>query len=151
MRRNRSFAVILFFLLLAPLGREGLAAEWLDWLVSRVGAELGMADAQYQLGQLYEKKGGPSANMNAVSWYRKSADQGNLDAQARLGILLEKGKGTSVNLIESYIFYNIAALKGDKAAEENRDALERRMNPADIATAQKITRERMRQDAGQER
>ncbi|MBF0614456.1 MAG: sel1 repeat family protein [Magnetococcales bacterium] len=149
-KRLEVMAVVLV-LLVFPVGREGHAAEWLDWVVYRIGAELGMSDAQYQLGLLFEKQSGLSANRQALSWYRAAADQGHSEAQVRLGILLEKGKGVAPNLVESYVFYNIAALKGDKAAEENRDALARRMTLEQIERAQKITRERMKLDAGQDR
>lgn len=63
-------------------------------------AAKGDADAQYNLGLIYEKgKGVPENDAVAVSWYRKAAEQGHVEAQKnllRLGpvhMLCEKCRG----------------------------------------------------------
>lgn len=60
----------------------------------RKAAEQGNADAQYQLGLIYEKGFGDEIHYNfleAEAWIRKAAEQGNVDAQYHLGQAYEQG------------------------------------------------------------
>ena len=51
----------------------------------RKAAELGDADAQYNLGVMYsEGHGVPQSNAEAKVWFEKAAEQGNEDAQSIL-------------------------------------------------------------------
>lgn len=148
MKRSGWLTVLIVgFGLAAP--SEGVCGGWLDFVVFRIGAELGSADAQYNLGLMYEKgdviKG---HNMQAVYWYEKAAEQGVLDAQVRLANLTALGRGVRQNRVHSYALYNLAALRGDKAAEESRDALERKMSPAEIETARRLTVEWIKKNSG---
>ena len=55
-------------------------------------AEQGDADAQYNLGVMYEKgKGVPQNYKTAVKWYRLSAEQGYASAQGNLGRMYARG------------------------------------------------------------
>lgn len=59
-------------------------------------AQQGDAQAQYELGQLYENGSGIYANSNeAIKWYQKAALQGHLDAQYRLGMCYLYGRHKS--------------------------------------------------------
>ncbi len=56
-------------------------------------AELGYAEAQYQLGQLYESgKGVAKDTEEASAWYVKAAEQGYEDAKAKAKPTYEKTK-----------------------------------------------------------
>ena len=51
----------------------------------RARAEVGVAEAQYQLGQVYEGgRGIPGDLVLAVQWYRLAAEQGHTEAQFKL-------------------------------------------------------------------
>jgi len=57
--------------------------EAVEWF--RKAADQEYADAQYQLGVMYENGWGVDANnKEAVQWYKKAAEQGNTDAQNKL-------------------------------------------------------------------
>ena len=54
----------------------------------RKSAEQGIADAQFNLGVMYDEGRGVTQDYNeAVKWYRKSAEQGLRDAQFNLGLM----------------------------------------------------------------
>ena len=55
-------------------------------------AEMGRADAQNRLGDMYRKgEGVRQDKAEAVTWYRKAAEQGNAPAQYNLGYMYEHG------------------------------------------------------------
>ena len=57
-------------------------------------AERGVAEAQFNLGVMYDTgRGVPQDYAEALKWYRKAAGQGNAGAQYNLGIMYEKGRG----------------------------------------------------------
>ena len=54
----------------------------------RKAAEQGLAEAQYNLGQVYTKGDGVAKDMiEAVKWYRKAAEQGHEGAKKALSYL----------------------------------------------------------------
>ena len=65
-------------------GKRKDLQEGLKWI--RMAAELGYAEAQYELGGCYYNGTGVEEDgTEAVNWYRKAAEQGNTDAQNKLG------------------------------------------------------------------
>src|SRR5258708_2740981 len=78
---------------------DGLnAAERRDYATAirlwRPLANQGNADAQYNLGVMFDKGDGvPQDRAAAVSWFRMAADQGLAAAQSNLGIMYEYGLG----------------------------------------------------------
>jgi TPR repeat protein len=62
----------------------------------QVAAEMGLANAQYDLGCCYHAGDGISKDMvKAVYWWTKAADQGNAEAQCSLGVCYDIGEGIS--------------------------------------------------------
>ena len=60
----------------------------------RRAAELGDAEAQYELGERYFNGDGVERDyVEAVKWFRKAADQGDSNAMRRLGDCYMEGKG----------------------------------------------------------
>ena len=109
-------------------------------------AEQGDADAQILLGITYYYGQGVTQDYaEAVKWYRKAAEQGNPYAQNHLGVMYERNKGVPQDYIEAHKWYNLAAshFPGDdqKLAQKNRDIVEKKMTPAQVAEAQKLARE----------
>jgi len=85
--------------------------EWLPL------AELGDAEAQFNLGVLYDEGAGVERNLSiAADWYRKAANQGFMDAQTNLGILYYHGLGVDRDLAEAVRWFTMAAEQGDAEA-----------------------------------
>jgi uncharacterized protein len=99
-------------------------------------------EAQFNLGFLYENgQGVPQDYLQARQWYAKAAAQGCADAQSRLGRLYEFGHGVTEDYVQAYKWYILGAAHGDKLGAELRDALAKRMTPAQIFQAQQRARE----------
>ena len=102
----------------------------------------GDADAQYNLGVMYATGDGvPKDAVQAVSWYRKAAEQGHALAQGNLGFMYATGDGVPKDFVTAYMWRNLAAAQGGELDKTQRDGLEKYMTPAQIAEAQKLSRE----------
>ena len=108
----------------------------------RQAAEQGVAKAQYNLGFMYDTgKGVLEDDIQAVYWYRQAAEQGHAMAQSNLGIMYGNGEGVPEDDIQAYAWFNLAAAQGLESAEKSRALARQRMTPAQIAEAQKISRQ----------
>ncbi len=73
-------------------------------------AEAGEAEAQYAVGQIFEKGLGlPPDFAAAAEWYRRAAEQGHAAAQIGLGSLYETGRGVAQDAQEALRWYRRAA------------------------------------------
>ena len=60
----------------------------------RAAADQGHAQAQYNLGVMFDQgRGVAQSDVEAVRWYRKAADQGHAGAQYNLGTMFDQGRG----------------------------------------------------------
>jgi hypothetical protein len=76
-------------------------------------AEAGDADAQLQLGHLYESgEGVPKDYAEAAKWYRKAAEQGNAEPQLYLGCSYATGRGVPKDSAEHLKWIRKAAQQG---------------------------------------
>jgi hypothetical protein len=72
-------------------------------------AELGNAEAQSNVGEIFERGlGGEPNYAAAIIWYEKAADQGNKKAQFNLGTLYEQGLGVEKNMVAALDWYRLA-------------------------------------------
>ena len=86
----------------------------------RVRAEAGDAEAQFNLGVLYNNGDGvPQDDAEAVRWYRLAADQGYADAQYNLGVMYATGEGVPQDDAEALRWYRLAADQGHAGAQHN--------------------------------
>lgn len=116
------------------------AAKWYS-----LAAEQGNAIAQYHLSLMYHKgEGVPQDYKTAVKWCSLAAEQGMADAQNNLGYMYLNGYGVLQDYVYAHMWFNISASSGYKDAFKNRDLVEERMPPVDIATAQNLARECVR-------
>ncbi len=105
-------------------------------------AEKGVAEAQYKLGMLYSMGiGVPLDLVQARQWWEKAAVQRHVSAQYYLGIMYSMGYGVPQDFVQAHKWYSLAGANGDKGAATLRDALAKRMTPAEIAEAEKLARE----------
>jgi len=102
--------------------------------------------AQGMLGLLYyEGRGISKDDTQARQWTEKAAAQGNAAAQGMLGFLYARGQGVSQNNVMAYMWYSLAApqMTGEdqKSAANSREAVARRMTPAQIAEGQRLAQQ----------
>jgi TPR repeat protein len=95
--------------------------------------------AEQRLHELKSKYG----DSNPLAWTQWQAEQGSAGQMVELGKAYENGSGVPRDLVTAYMWYNLAAARGDDGGRVLRDGLERlrRMTPDQIAEAQKMTRE----------
>ena len=115
----------------------------------RLAADRGYASAQIMLGIMYSKgQGVPQDYVQAARWYRLAADQGYASAQIMLGIMYSKGQGVPQDYVEAHKWFTLSAARAsadekdvrDLAVQE-RDILAKMMTPAQVAEAQRMSRE----------
>ena len=81
-------------------------------------AERGQANAQLNLGYMYDTGKGVAQNdAEAVKWYQRAADQGLALAQGTLGAMYAKGRGVPQNDLEAVKWYRRAAEQGGPQAQ----------------------------------
>ncbi len=108
----------------------------------RVLAEQGDANAQFNLGVMYDMgQGVPQDDTEAVRWYRLAAEQGFDTAQLKLGFMYGAGRGVPQDYVQAHMWLNLAAAQGHEPARKYRDRLAERMTPAQLAEAQRLARE----------
>ncbi len=72
-------------------------------------AEAGDAEAQANVGEIFERGLGGGPNYEAaLIWYRRSAEQGNTRAQFNLGTLYEQGLGVEKHALTALNWYRLA-------------------------------------------
>jgi TPR repeat protein len=108
-------------------------------------AKGGSADAQYNLGVIYENGTGvPQDYKTAMKWYRRAAEQGHSSAQNNLGSMYLSGKVLGENDARAHMWFNIAASLGDERGRKNKETIATIMNPEKISAAHKLARECVR-------
>lgn len=94
-------------------GGEYVAYDRADYKTSlnvwMATAETGDAEAQVNVGEIFEKGVGGTPNYAAaIVWYTKAAEQGNKRAQFNLGTLYEQGLGVEKDPIAALTWYRKA-------------------------------------------
>jgi len=110
-----------------------------DFDETKLLAEQGDADAQYNLGLMYLLGDGvPENDAEAVKWFRLAAEQGYATAQYNLGRMYANGYGVPQNNIRAYVWYSFALAQGLEFARGNRDIVSERLTPTLLGQAQEI-------------
>lgn len=95
--------------------RQNYETSYKNWLPL---AQIGMAEAQYNLGFLFESGWGVDQDYTtAFNWYRLSAEQGFSKSQFNLGKLYESGLGVRQDLALSREWIKSAANNNDNRAK----------------------------------
>ena len=108
-------------------------------VIGLVGVFSGVASGQTLQDGLdaYDKKN----YKKALEILKPLAEQGDAKAQFNLGGMYGLGKGVIQDYVEAHKWANVASANGHKKAIELRDNLEVLMTPSQIAEAQKLARE----------
>jgi len=129
---NVGFRLILYLLLFAAAIYGGKYWDTLkdksrpkrqqsDFLDTLQSAEQGEAEAQYNVGLMYDYGQGVAENdAECMKWFRKAAEQGHAEAQFRLGLIyagIDVARGTSQNENTAAEWYRKAALQGYPEAQ----------------------------------
>jgi len=81
-------------------------------------AEQGNANAQFNLGLMYDNGQGVSQDYaKALQWYRKAAEQGNVEAQYNLGFMYDNGQGVPQDYAKALRWWRKAAEQGNAKAQ----------------------------------
>ncbi len=114
--------------------------EAVRWL--RLAAEQEFPYAWAVLGhQYYFGRGVKQDYKEAARSYRLAAEQGDTMAQTQLGLSYVLGLGVPEDYVLAYVWCNLGATGGHEAARTCRDLAKEQMPPAQIAEAQRLTRE----------
>ena len=127
-----------------------LAARWY-----RKAADEGKAWDQFNLGVMYDNGEGVEQDYaEAAKWYRKASDQGHEKAQFNLGLKYDKGQGVVKDYVQAHMWMTLAAAPDysgkDKSYAAMRDRVAAKMNPTQIAEAQRLAREWKRIDVARD-
>ena len=107
----------------------------------RLSAKQGYAEAQSNLGLMYEKgRGVPKDFKEAVKWSKLAADQGNASTQNNLSYMYYKGQGVPKDYVLAHMWWNIASSNGHNGDIKFRDIIEKRMSPSQLKKAQEMAR-----------
>ena len=86
----------------------------------RVVAEQGLAEAQFNLGFIYDNGLGVTEdNQEAVKWYRRAALLGLAEAQVNLALMYDKGEGVPEDDQEAAKWFRRAAEQEHAKAQAN--------------------------------
>ena len=122
---------------------EGVAEEKVEAARTiRLAAEQGESTAQFNLAMMYATgEGVPEDYVQAARWFRLAAEQGHVLAQALLGAMYNTGEGVPKDELDAYAWLSIAAAQGNTTAKEHKEFVAEHMPRAQIAEAQKRSRE----------
>jgi hypothetical protein len=105
-------------------------------------ADRGDPRAQSRVGVMYQHGWGVQLDYaDAVSWLRQAADQGDADAQNNLAFMYLYGRGVSKDYVSAHMWFSLAASRGVRSASFSRDLLAAKMNPVEVAKAQRLAHE----------
>lgn len=113
--------------------------------IADVFAESRSRSAKSQLADVFaEGKYAPKDYGAAARLYREVVEKDPLVFKwdlAKLACLYENGQGVTQDVVQAYIWFNLAAGYGWTSAKEDRDRLERSMTREQVAEAQTLSRE----------
>lgn len=85
---------------------------------TRANAEFGNLEAQFKLGQMYERGECLTVNPSeAAKWYRLAAKEGHVGAQKVLGFMYAGGVGVEQDTLQAIYWFRKAAEKGHPEAQ----------------------------------
>ncbi|MBI5323466.1 hypothetical protein [Bradyrhizobium sp.] len=114
MRRVLGFAGMVAIMLLS--GAAALAGPWEDGMVA------------YNRGD-YQP---------AIKLFRPLAQAGNAKAQNVMGVMYRKGEGVARSSAKAFMWFSLAAKKGDATAKANLQEMAMEMTPADLTHAKEM-------------
>jgi TPR repeat protein len=107
----------------------------LTWYLKAASA--GDSYAPIEVAEMYETGKTLQNPVEALKWYLKSTESGAIPSVAyKLGIMYETGTGAPEDYVAAYMWYELAAAKGNNEAMRAKALLRKVMTPEQIAEAQ---------------
>lgn len=123
---------------------SALAFKWL-----KKAADQGMSTAQYGVAAKYEFGVGVRQDYSeAAKWYLAAANQHFAAAQMQLGLLYLNGQGVPKDIIIGHCWLNLSAANGEARALDERNRAAKLLTSAQVAEAQIMVREWIKQHPG---
>ena len=111
-------------------------AGWNAANVSRRMSPSELAEAEFQIGSMYEQaRGVPHDLEEAADWFRKAAVRGHAGAQLGLGTMHATGIGLVSDDVKAYAWLNVAAKQENEIAGELMLQVRERMTDAEFVAA----------------
>ena len=82
-----------------------------------------------------------------MKWFRLAAAQGIALAQFKLGFMYKAGEGVPQDYVQAHKWFNLAASRGNPSALARRIEISQEMSSEQIAEAQKLAREWLKNPA----
>jgi TPR repeat protein len=74
----------------------------------------------------------------AIKLFRPLAEAGNAKAQNILGVMYRKGEGVTPSSARAYMWFSIAAARGDKQAKASLQEMSKEITPAEMTQAKEM-------------
>ncbi|MBR1125585.1 sel1 repeat family protein [Bradyrhizobium lablabi] len=74
----------------------------------------------------------------AIKLFRPLAQAGNAKAQSVMGVMYRKGQGVARSSARAFMWFSLAAARGDAKAKAELAEVSKEMTPADIAHAREM-------------
>lgn len=74
----------------------------------------------------------------AIRLFRPLAEQGNPKAQSVIGMMYRKGEGVAKSSARAFMWFSLAAKRGDARAKAELHQVSEAMTPAEISQAQEL-------------
>jgi len=108
-----------------------------DWQVK--AAEQGLAEAQFEVGHRYLYGGILDRDIKlALDMFTEAANQRYVRAQKQLGIFYFEGDVVAADLVQSHLWFSVAALNDDRSAQGYLPLLESIMDETQIDEARAL-------------
>jgi TPR repeat protein len=105
-------------------------------------ADAGDIEALHNLGVMYYNGYGVYLDYGkALQCFLEAAEHGVAGSQNNLGYMYARGNGVPQDFIRAHMWFDIAAANGDSTASDNRAIVASRMKPSEIAEAERLARE----------
>lgn len=105
-------------------------------------AEAGDAEAQFNLGVIYDSGDGvPQDYQEAAKWFSMAAEQGLAVAQHNLALMYARGEGVPLDYVLAYKWCNLAASQGYDFGITLREFMITELSPDQITEGQRLCQE----------
>jgi TPR repeat protein len=85
------------------------------------------------------ENGAPVSYPDALKWCSLAAEQWEPAGQAILGTMYEKGLGVARDLVQAYVWFYVASMRGtSEEAVEGRDRLAEKLSPSQLAKGKRL-------------
>jgi TPR repeat protein len=108
-----------------------IGAVTATWLVGTAGAHAG----PWEDGMVAYNRGD---YLPAIRLFRPLAEQGNPTAQNQVGVMYRKGEGVIRSPARAFMWFSLAAKRGDAKAKAGLRGVSRTMTPGEISQARQM-------------